>query len=147
MRRLALAPLVGLLFSGCILMRPMPIPPEPWTTPTGLVVVDLLKPEGRAVGAGDVVSVHYELSLEDGAVVDSSRDRGEPAEFTLGMGQVVPGLDEAVTGMVEGAIRRATLTPELGYGAAGIPGAIPPDSSITFLIELMNVTPAGAETP
>lgn len=135
------------LIAGCILMRPMPVPPEPWTSPTGLVAVDLVKPEGRPVAPGDKVSVHYELSLEDGTVLDSSRDRGEPAEFQVGQHQVVPGFEEAVTGMVEGAIRRATLPPELAYGEAGIPGLIPPDAPVTLLIELMNVTPEEVPDP
>ena len=126
-------------------MRPMPKPPEPWTSPTGLVVVDLVKPEGPPVAPGDEVAVHYELSLEDGTVVDSSRDRGEPISFIVGQHQVVPGFEEAVTGMVPGAIRRVTMPPKLGYGEAGAGDVIPPNATLTFLVELMNVTPAAGK--
>jgi FKBP-type peptidyl-prolyl cis-trans isomerase len=120
-------------------------PPEPWTSPTGLVVVDLLEPEGRPVEPGDEVAVHYELSLQDGPVIDSSRDRGEPIRFTVGQHQVMAGLEEAVTGMAPGAIRRVTTPPELAYGEAGAGAAIPPNATLNILIELMNVTPASGE--
>lgn len=139
--RLAAGLLLVALASGCALLRPLPKPIEPWTSPTGLVVYDLLKPEGSPVVLGDEVQVHYELRLADGSVLDSSWDRGLPITFTVGDKMVIPGFEEAVTGMVQGAIRRAIVPPELGYGERGIPPTIPPSAELTFEIELMSITP------
>ena len=140
------AGLLAVLFtSGCALMRPMPKPVEPWTSATGLVVYELLKPEGRPVEPGDQVAVHYELRLADGSVLDSSWSRGIPLTFQVGAGLVIAGFDEAMLGMVPGAIRKVVVPPALGYGATGAPPTIPPEAELTFEIELMNVTPSTAD--
>jgi rhodanese-related sulfurtransferase len=99
---------------------------------------------------GTRVSVHYEGRLEDGEVFDASRPRGQPFAFTIGAGQVIRGWEDGVTGMKIGETRRLTIPPELGYGAAGAGGVIPPNATLVFEIELLDVsTPVtlGEATP
>jgi rhodanese-related sulfurtransferase len=106
--------------------------------------------DGVVAEAGTRVSVHYEGRLEDGEVFDASRPRGEPFAFTIGAGQVISGWEQGVTGMKIGETRRLTIPPELGYGAAGAGGVIPPNATLTFEIELLDVTEAvilGEATP
>lgn len=145
MKHLLLATAVALIASSCALVRPMKKPPEPWTSASGLIVVDLVLPEGRVAQLGDKVLVHYELRLKGDEVIDSSRNRGIPLGFTIGEGEVIPGFDEAVTGMAPGGIRQVIMPPELGYGEAGVPGTIPAAAELTFDIELMDVTPPTAD--
>ena len=106
--------------------------------------------DGKMAEAGTRVSVHYEGRLEDGEVFDASRPRGEPFAFTIGAGQVISGWEQGVTGMKIGETRRLTIPPELGYGAAGAGGVIPPNATLIFEIELLEVTAAvmlGEATP
>ena len=98
---------------------------------------------GAAVVLHSKVSVHYTGWLEDGTKFDSSRDRGKPFEFTLGVGQVIRGWDMGVAGMKVGGKRVLTIPPELGYGKRGAGGAIPPNATLKFEIELISVTPPG----
>ena len=112
---------------------------EPFTTDSGLGILDTRCGEGEKATAGSTVSVHYVGTLEDGEQFDSSRDRGTPFEFTLGSGQVIAGWDEGVQGMRVGGIRELTIPPELGYGEAGSPPVIPPNSTLSFEIELLDV--------
>ena len=88
---------------------------------------------------GDTISVHYTGTLEDGSKFDSSVDRGAPFSFTIGAGQVIQGWEQGTLDMKVGEKRKLTIPAELGYGAAGAPGAIPPNATIIFDIELMGI--------
>ena len=96
--------------------------------------------KGTMAKAGDTVSVHYTGWLTDGRKFDSSRDRREPFEFVLGAGQVIAGWDQGVATMKVGDKVRLTIPPELGYGASGYPGAIPPNATLIFEVELLAVS-------
>lgn len=113
---------------------------EAITTASGLGIVDTTCGEGEEAISGALVSVHYVGTLENGEQFDSSRDRGQPFEFALGTGQVIAGWDEGIQGMRIGGIRELTIPPDLGYGAAGSPPVIPPDSTLLFEVELLAVT-------
>ena len=106
---------------------------------TGLKIEDLKIGEGPAAKAGDTVSVHYTGWLEDGTKFDSSRDRNQPFEFTLGQGGVIQGWDQGVVGMQVGGVRRLTIPPALAYGPEGYAGVIPPDATLSFEIELLEI--------
>lgn len=93
---------------------------------------------GEPAKAGDNLSAHYTGTLLDGNKFDSSRDRGEPFDFTLGAGQVIKGWDQGLVGMKVGEIRKLTIPPELGYGASGS-GPIPPNSTLIFKVELLKI--------
>lgn len=85
------------------------------------------------------VKCHYVLTLENGKKVDSSRDRGSPFEFRIGCGEVIKGWDEGVAKMSVGQRAKLTISPDMGYGAKGVPGAIPPNSTLVFDVELLGV--------
>ena len=114
------------------------------TTPSGLVIEELNLGSGAEATAGKDVHVHYTGWLlyggEKGKKFDSSRDRGDPFEFPLGKGHVIKGWDEGVQGMKVGGNRRLTIPPELGYGARGAGGVIPPNATLVFEVELLAVT-------
>ena len=112
---------------------------EVMTTASGLQHIELSAGAGRQAQAGDKVSVHYTGRLEDGTVFDSSRERGEPIEFVLGVGQVIPGWDEGIALMAVGGSSQLVIPPELAYGAAGAGGVIPPNATLTFDVELVDV--------
>jgi len=95
--------------------------------------------DGMVAETGMRASVHYEGRLEDGEVFDASRPRGQAFSFTIGAGQVIPGWEQGVEGMQVGEVRRLTVPPELGYGAAGAGGVIPPNATLVFDIELLDV--------
>ncbi len=88
---------------------------------------------------GDTISVHYTGTLEDGSKFDSSVDRNDPFSFTIGAGQVIQGWEQGTLDMKVGEKRKLTIPAELGYGAAGAPGAIPPNATIMFDIELIGI--------
>lgn len=96
--------------------------------------------EGRGAGAntGQMVSVHYVGTLTDGAQFDSSRDRGQPFSFRLGEGRVIQGWEQGVIGMKRGELRRLVVPPSLGYGFRRA-GAIPPNSTLIFEIEMIEI--------
>jgi FKBP-type peptidyl-prolyl cis-trans isomerase FkpA len=109
------------------------------TTESGLVIEDLVIGEGDLAEAGQYVSVHYTGWLTDGKKFDSSLDRNDPFNFGLGHRQVIAGWDEGVQGMRVGGKRKLTIPPQLGYGARGAGGVIPPNATLVFEVELLAV--------
>jgi FKBP-type peptidyl-prolyl cis-trans isomerase len=106
---------------------------------TELQIEKLVTGTGNAPKKGDRVSVHYTGWFNDGGKFDSSVDRGEPFQFVLGAGQVIRGWDEGVSTMKVGDKVKLTIPPHLAYGSQGYPGAIPPDSTLVFEVELLGV--------
>ncbi len=104
-----------------------------------LIKEDLVVGSGAEAQSGRVVSVHYTGTLTTGAKFDSSLDRGRPFDFPLGAGRVIKGWDEGVVGMKVGGKRKLTIPPEMGYGAQGFPGVIPPNATLVFEVELIAV--------
>lgn len=100
---------------------------------------DLVVGQGAEATAKKRVFVHYTGTLTNGTKFDSSRDRNEAFDFVLGAGQVIKGWDEGVAGMKVGGRRMLTIPPEMGYGARGFPGLIPPNSTLVFDVELLDV--------
>ncbi len=109
------------------------------TTPSGLVYEDLAVGDGAEAATNQDVTVHYTGWLTDGTKFDSSKDRDQPFVFKLGKGQVIKGWDEGVAGMKVGGKRKLTIPPQLGYGARGAGGVIPPNATLTFEVELLEV--------
>lgn len=109
------------------------------TTPSGLIYEDVVVGSGDAAALDKTVSVHYTGWLTDGTKFDSSKDRNEPFEFPLGAGYVIRGWDEGVQGMRVGGVRKLTIPPELGYGARGAGGVIPPNATLVFEVELLEI--------
>jgi len=109
------------------------------TTPSGLIIEDVTVGEGAVAAAGQKVTVHYTGWLTNGTRFDSSKDRNDPFVFSLGGGRVIKGWDEGVQGMKVGGKRKLTIPPALGYGARGAGGAIPPNATLVFEIELLGV--------
>jgi FKBP-type peptidyl-prolyl cis-trans isomerase FkpA len=108
-------------------------------TDSGLKYDDLEEGTGAEAVAGTQVTVHYTGWLEDGTKFDSSLDRNQPFQFGLGRGQVIRGWDEGVQGMKVGGRRKLVIPPQLGYGAAGAGGVIPPNATLVFEVELLEV--------
>lgn len=113
------------------------------TTPSGLQYEDTVVGSGGVAQAGQRVTVHYTGWLyangQPGSKFDSSKDRGQPFVFPLGAGHVIKGWDEGVQGMAVGGTRRLVIPPELGYGARGAGGVIPPNATLLFEVELLGV--------
>jgi FKBP-type peptidyl-prolyl cis-trans isomerase FkpA len=109
------------------------------TTASGLQYKDVTVGSGAEAQAGNTVSVHYTGWLTDGTKFDSSVDRGQPFSFPLGAGRVIAGWDEGVAGMKEGGKRILVIPADLGYGASGAGGVIPPDATLVFEVELLDV--------
>jgi FKBP-type peptidyl-prolyl cis-trans isomerase len=112
---------------------------QPTTTASGLQYWDTVVGTGATAIPGNSVKVHYTGFLTTGQKFDSSRDRGEAFSFPLGAGQVIKGWDEGVAGMQVGGQRQLRIPPELGYGATGAGGAIPPNATLIFDVELLEV--------
>lgn len=113
--------------------------PKVTTTPSGLQYEDVVVGTGPSPTKGQTVSVHYTGTLTDGTKFDSSRDRGQPFQFTIGVGQVIKGWDEGVMSMKVGGRRTLTIPASLGYGARGAGGVIPPNATLVFDVELLGV--------
>ena len=109
------------------------------TTPSGLKYSDEVVGSGDSPSKGKKVRVHYTGKLTNGKKFDSSHDRKEPFEFTIGVGQVIRGWDEGVMSMKVGGKRQLTIPPDLGYGARGAPPVIPPNAELIFDVELLAV--------
>jgi peptidylprolyl isomerase len=109
------------------------------TTASGLKYIDKMVGKGASPTKGKQVKVHYTGTLENGKKFDSSVDRNEPFVFVIGVGQVIPGWDEGVMSMKVGGKRRLIVPAKLGYGAAGAGGVIPPNATLIFDVELLDV--------
>lgn len=109
------------------------------TTSSGLKYIDYVVGNGPSPTKGSTVKVHYTGTLEDGKKFDSSVDRGQPFEFTIGVGRVIKGWDEGVMTMKTGGKRKLIIPPDLGYGASGEGGVIPPNATLIFEVELLSV--------
>ena len=108
-------------------------------TDSGLKYEDLVEGNGATAETGRQVVVHYTGWLTDGRKFDSSVDRNQPFDFALGRGMVIRGWDEGVAGMKVGGKRKLTIPPQLGYGAQGAGGVIPPNATLVFEVELLDI--------
>jgi FKBP-type peptidyl-prolyl cis-trans isomerase FkpA len=106
---------------------------------SGLKYQDIKVGDGPIAETGMTATVHYTGWLTDGTKFDSSLDRNQPFSFRLGAGQVIRGWDEGVSGMRVGGKRKLTIPPDMGYGAAGAGGVIPPNATLVFDVELKEV--------
>jgi FKBP-type peptidyl-prolyl cis-trans isomerase FkpA len=114
------------------------------TTDSGLQYEDITVGSGAEATAGTHVTVHYTGWLQNadgsaGSKFDSSKDRNDPFAFVLGGGMVIKGWDEGVQGMKVGGTRKLTIPPQLGYGVRGAGGVIPPNATLVFEVELLDV--------
>lgn len=110
------------------------------TTTSGLKYIDVVVGKGASPVTGKQVKVHYTGTLENGAKFDSSVDRKEPFSFVIGVGQVIKGWDEGVMTMKAGGKRKLIIPSALGYGARGAGGVIPPNATLLFDVELLDVS-------
>lgn len=108
-------------------------------TDSGLEYIEIEPGEGEQPQPGDTVSVHYTGMFPDGRVFDSSHNRGEPLQFTLGRGQVIQGWDEGIGLMKEGGKASLVIPPHLAYGERGAGGVIPPNATLHFDVELVGI--------
>ena len=140
--------LFGLLvfMTACGGSRKATMSPTVYQTPSG-VTIEILRPgKGQKAQSGDMVSVHYTGRLTNDTVFDDSRKRGRPIRFTLGKGQVIKGWDEAIAYLHQGDVARITLPPSMAYGDRDL-GVIPPNSTLIFDIELLEVIPVVKPAP
>ena len=124
--------------------NPAPVPATaapalPVAEVTELKMEDIKMGTGAVAETGKSVKVHYTGWLTNGTKFDSSKDHGEPFTFQLGAGRVIKGWDQGVAGMKVGGVRKLTIPPNLGYGARGAGGVIPPNATLVFEVELLGV--------
>ena len=112
---------------------------ETLITASGLKITELAIGEGAEASSGQTVVVHYRGTLEDGQQFDASYDRGTPFSFPLGAGRVIKGWDEGVVGMKVGGKRKLIIPSDLAYGSRGAGGVIPPNATLIFEVELLDV--------
>lgn len=117
------------------------------TTPSGLQYIELAPGAGAPPKPGDVVEVHYRGMLADGTQFDSSYGRGDPFQFVLGDGAVIAGWDEGIALMRKGGKARLIIPPHLAYGERGAGGVIPPNATLTFEVELVEIRPGAPLAP
>jgi len=110
------------------------------TTASGLTIEDTVVGKGAAASAGQDVIVHYAGWLADGTQFDSSKEKQDPFEFTLGKSEVIAGWEEGLSGMKVGGTRKLVVPPQLAYGEAGAGDTIPPNETLTFEVELLAVS-------
>jgi len=110
------------------------------TTASGLTIEDTVVGEGAAAAAGRDIIVHYAGWLANGTQFDSSREKQDPFEFTLGKKEVIDGWEEGLSGMKVGGKRKLTIPSRLAYGEAGAGDTIPPNETLTFEVELLSVS-------
>jgi peptidylprolyl isomerase len=115
-------------------------------TSSGLEYIDVVVGDGNSPKQGNKVVVHYTGKLENGSKFDSSHDRGKPFEFTIGVSQVIKGWDEGVMSMKTGGKRTLIIPPDLAYGSRGAGSVIPPNATLTFDVELIEVKEAYVDT-
>ncbi len=128
-----------LLTACCLLLALAGCGGDDITGPSDVTIEEVTVGTGATAVLGDVVTVHYILSLENGNVLQSSYDTGAPLPpFQIGVGAVIPGFEQGILGMRVGGRRRVTVPPSLAYGAAGN-GPIPPNATIRFEIELVSI--------
>lgn len=130
---------IGLVSSILFVVAMVHAADKTFATQSGLKVEMIQEGTGPKPQAGQTVSVHYVGTLPDGTKFDSSRDRGEPISFKLGVGQVIRGWDEGIALLNVGSRAKLTIPSELGYGARGAGNVIPPNSTLIFDVELMAV--------
>ena len=132
------------LMAGCEKKPESPVAEKPAPAPavagvTELKIEDSKVGTGAVAEAGKAVTVHYTGWLTNGTKFDSSKDHGQPFTFQLGAGQVIKGWDQGVAGMKVGGTRKLTIPPALAYGENGAGGVIPPNATLVFEVELLNV--------
>jgi FKBP-type peptidyl-prolyl cis-trans isomerase len=140
--------------TGTSRVTPKPSPPCPdspaTTTSSGLTYIVNRRGTGQQLKTGDTVIVQYTGLLTNGTKFDSSLDRNQPFEFQLGAGRVIKGWDEGIVRLRVGDQATLIIPPQLGYGAKGAGGVIPPDATLIFIVEVVGVketSPAGTTAP
>jgi peptidylprolyl isomerase len=142
-RRDAIFAVLAAATTGVILMSDSADAQPVTTTPDGLKIIDIKVGTGASPKTGQICVMHYTGWLYDngtkGKKFDSSVDRGQPFEFPIGSGRVIKGWDEGVATMKVGGKRTLIIPPELGYGASGAGGVIPPNATLMFDVELLGI--------